>query len=144
MDPSTQAGHASNSPAGDNRLRGVCHPPPPLKLQYTAQQWKSWRQLFESYSVLAGLDDLSVEPQKATIVTVIGLEALELYKSLPFQQTEDRTNLEKVLDLFECHFVGRQNVTFERFQFYSRQQCEGETFEEYVTALRQMARLCEF
>ena len=115
MDPSAQTGQASNSSAGDNRLRGVWHPPPPLKLQCTEQQWKSWRQLFESYSVLAGFDDLLDERRKATIVTVVGLEALALYNTLPFQQTEDRTNLKKILDFFECHFVGRQNVTFKCF-----------------------------
>ena len=151
MNPSAaSAGQSASSSSVANAIsanavsRAVCRPPPLLSLQCTAQQWRSWRQLFESYSVLAGMDTLSDERRKATIITVIGLEALELYNTLPFQRPEDCTDLKKVLDLLECHFVGRQNVTFERFQFYSRQQRDGETFEDYVTALRRMARSCEF
>ena len=50
----------------------------------------------------------------------------------------------KVPDFFKGHFVDKCNVTFECFQFHSRQQAEEETFEQYVTILRQLARTCQF
>ena len=55
------------------------------------------------------------------------------------------TNVEKihpVLDQFEAYCRPRRNVPFERF--YKRQQQSGETFDQYVTELPQLAINCNF
>ena len=39
-------------------------------------------------------------------------------------------NTEKVVELMEVHCVGKTNIIYERFQFKSRQQQNGETAEK--------------
>ena len=52
--------------------------------------------------------------------------------------------MDTVLSLMEAHCVGATNETYERFQFQRRQQEPGETIEQFVTALRALARTCGF
>ena len=38
----------------------------------------------------------------------------------------------------------RLNLPFERYKFYRRQQQDGESFDQYATALGQLADRCDF
>ena len=38
----------------------------------------------------------------------------------------------------------RLNLPFERYKFYRRQQQDGESLDQYATALRQLADRCDF
>ena len=46
--------------------------------------------------------------------------------------------------IFDAHFLPRVNVTFERHQFFTRNQEPSESFDRYITALRKLALTCEF
>ena len=45
---------------------------------------------------------------------------------------------------FDQHFLGQTQEFFERFQFNRRNQESGESIDEYVSVLRNMAKTCGF
>ena len=50
----------------------------------------------------------------------------------------------KVVEKFDAYFDIRKNVIFERARFNKRNQLEGETAEEYITALYGLVESCEY
>ncbi len=73
-------------------------------------------------------------------LSVIGDGAMEVFKGMHFANSEDKHKLNKVIEQFEITFIGETNETYERFVFMN----EGETIEQYITALRTLAQSCNF
>ena len=69
---------------------------------------------------------------------------MEVYNALSFNNEADRRSLAAVLSKMEQHFIGTMNVTYERFFFRTRTQGQGETFEQYLLALRTLVKTCNF
>ena len=118
--------------------------PVPLKLKRNlAENWCEWRQIWESFKIVTGLNTASETIRIATFVTCIGQGALRLYNVLPFASKEDKKmDVEAVLFQQQC--IGETNVIYEPFAFNCRSQEESEHFDCYSTALKEMLRRCEF
>ena len=119
-------------------------PPPAIDPETSAAGWRRWRRIFEAHARVTNLNKRDPEDQVAALITAMGLEAVDLYDSLPFASASDRKDLSKTLDLLEEHFVGESNVIYERYTFHCRQQEEGETARDYVSALRRLVQSCAF
>ena len=90
------------------------------------------------YARATGLGEKTESEQVSTLLAVNGTPARRVFATFA-------TNVEKihpVLDQFEAYCRPRRNVPFERF--YKRQQQSGETFDQYVTELPQLAINCNF
>ena len=72
----------------------------------------------------------------------IGTDALRVYNTLTF--TEEENKLSHILTKLETLLIGEVNETYERFRFNQRQQQDGETFDNYLTALKSLAKTCNF
>ena len=48
------------------------------------------------------------------------------------------------MELMERHCIGQTNVIYERYCFNKRNQESGESFDTYLTALRTLAKTCNF
>ena len=79
----------------------------------------------------------------ATFVTCIGLGALRPYKALPFASDENK-KMDVVVALFQQQCIGETNVINEPFVFNRGSQEKSEDFDCYLTALKEIARRCEF
>ena len=95
--------------------------PPPLKPDADGASCRKWRTMFEAYA-RAKLQDQNPDDRIAALVICIGFEALEVYEALPFADAYERKSLETSLKLFEEHFLGKQNVIYERWSFKTRKQ----------------------
>ena len=71
-------------------------------------------------------------PQSQRIFDSFGLTAAEQLK------------FAKVISEFDRYFVPQKNVVHERAVFHQRHQQHGETVEAYLSALRELARHCNF
>ena len=49
-----------------------------------------------------------------------------------------------VLRLMEHHCLGKTNIIYERFMLNRRAQAEGETIDQYLTALKELAKTCQY
>ena len=109
-----------------------------------AENWKSWKQVWDSYEIVSNLCSLDDKYRVATFITCIGPEGLEIYNGLPFESETDRNSMDKILELMQNHCIGAVNVTYERYKFNNKNQGEGEGIDAYVSNLRTLAQTCKF
>ena len=109
-----------------------------------AENWKDWKMAWEHYSLASGLREKPEEVQVSTLLTIIGPEARKVFSTFSWANAGDSKKMGDVLAKLEEYCCPRQNVPFERYKFNMRQQAVGETFDHYVTELRQLAGKCAF
>ena len=120
---------------------------PPSALALTgnlAENWRRFKQQFKIYEIASGLARKDGKVRAMTLLHVAGSEALEVYNTFQWDEDEDNTKVEKIMEKFERYCNPRKNLTFERHSFFSRNQLEGESIDAYVTDLRNKASRCEF
>ena len=125
----------------------VLPPPPPLEIHdsQAAEKWKKFKRAWTSYALATGLNDKAEAVQVATLLTVIGEEAREVFSTFTDWSAEgDDAKIRPVLTKFEEYCQPRKNVPFERYRFNRRSQEPGETYDQYRTALRKLGESCDF
>lgn len=79
----------------------------------------------------------------AQLLTLIGDEGLRIFNS--FVVADDKKDdFDELLRLFEEYFTPKKNLTYERNKFLNYKQKAGQSVENYVTELKNMALGCEF
>ena len=90
------------------------------------------------------LQQFDEEYKTATFLSAIGEEALEIYEGMTFNPPKSSKVLDSVVQKFEEYCIGQTNETFEQYLFNSRSQKEDESIDHYVSALRTLAKSCNF
>ena len=118
-------------------------PPDPLDLDGSnvSDMWRKWNQRFKLFSLASRLSSKDEGIQAATLLHVIGPDALEVYNTFSWENEEDKRKVTKILEKFEAHW---RNITWERHVFNTRSQRDGKTTDQYVTDLKTKAQTCEF
>ena len=121
-------------------------PPPPLDINdgNVAEKWKKFRLGWTNYALATELNKKSEAVQVATLLTVIGEDARDVYSTFDWSDEGDKTKMTPVLQQFADYCQPRKNVPFERYRFNKRAQEAGESYDQYKTALRKLAEGCEF
>ena len=108
------------------------------------EHWKLFKQKWSNYRIIAQLDRQPAAYQVALLLHTIGDEALKVYNGFQFNTPEaDRTTAE-ILEKFDTFAIGEINETYERFMFNKRDQTEGETFDQFLSAIRTLIRSCNY
>ena len=90
--------------------------PPKLETKRNlAENWKFWKQIWESYEIVSNLVKQEDKYRVATFITCIGANALEIYNGLLFESEAHRKNMANIMELMEKHCIGTTNVTYERY-----------------------------
>ena len=134
--PPPQQQHVVNT-----RVPPGIKPPPELT---SMDNWKTWRQMWRNYSIIARITDHPPEYQTALFLHAIGIKALEIYNSFDFVNEVEKNNLKAIIAKFNAHAIGEKNETYERYVFNSRIQKENEPFEEFLAGVRTLAQTCNF
>ena len=109
--------------------------PPRLELKSNlAKTWKSWKQLWDAYETVTGLNEKDSKLRVATFVTCIGPDALDIHNGLPFQNDEEKGDMNKILELWNSYCIGETNIIYERYKFNNRNQDLNESIETYASA----------
>lgn len=108
------------------------------------QSWRTWRQEFDLYATATYLSQQPKEVQAATFLMVIGEDARRTYNTFVFNEGEDKSDIEVLKQKFESFYKPSLNLAYHEFRFGSRDQKEGESFNEWLTELRILAKSCEF
>ena len=120
---------------------------PPTKLnlrENTSENWKSYKQQWQNYTIVANLAAQPEEYQVALFLHCLGPDALRVYNGLPFESEEDKKTLSKIMEKLDEFAIGEVNETYERYVFNSRDQEADESIDAYVTVLRKLAQTCNF
>lgn len=96
--------------------------------------------------------EIAAKP-KATQVAILlhtaGPEALDIHSTFTFLtdddgETEDKNDVDTILQKFRKYCQPRKNVVFERYKFWERSQKDAEAIDHFVTDLKKRATTCEF
>ena len=121
--------------------------PPPDVLNLTegstASNWREWKSAWGNYTLATKLDKEDEARQVATLLAVIGKEANKVFRTFVWSEEGDARKIELVLKQFEDYCVPRQNVTYERFRLFTRDQAPTETVDQYMMELRRIAANCD-
>ncbi|XP_049515895.1 uncharacterized protein LOC125942024, partial [Dermacentor silvarum] len=118
--------------------------PPPRVLDTTGdvwQSWKTWRQEFELFATATYLNQQPKEVQAATFLMIIGEDARKTYSTFAFASDEEKSDVEVLKLKF---YKPALNLAYHEFRFGKRDQNEGESFNDWLTDLRVLAKSCEF
>ena len=123
---------------------------PPPNLSFTsgnlAEQWRRWEQQFRMNFTAAELVKKEAKTRVAILLHCTGPEAQDIHSNFVFSDTEgDRANdYNSVLKKFKEYCDPRKNEVFERYNFWQRDQHEGETIDQWVNDLRILLGSCGY
>uniref|UniRef100_A0A131YQA1 Tick transposon n=1 Tax=Rhipicephalus appendiculatus TaxID=34631 RepID=A0A131YQA1_RHIAP len=109
--------------------------PAPRRLDTSVDAWLGWRTWKSEFELFATATLLTRQPsdvQAATFLVSIGEDGRKAYSTFKFEAEEDKNEEDK------------KNLTLHEFRFGSRDQKEGEPFNEWLIELKILAKNCEF
>lgn len=101
-----------------------------------------FQQKWKNYMVATGLDEKAEKTQVATLLTIIGSEALEIYNTFEWNEDEEKT-VESILKKIEKFCKPRKNITYERYVLMTMKQKE-DNVDDFVKEIRIQANMCEY
>ena len=117
-------------------------PPDPFNF-WNPDEWPKWKRRFEQFRSASGLDSESEQRQVSTLLYCLGEEADDVLTSTNISE-ENWKKYSEVMAKFDGFFKVRRNVILERARFNRRSQPEGESAEQYITALYGLVETCEY
>ena len=118
--------------------------PPKLEMDgCLSTNWKRFKRNWSNYKIASRLNKEPKELRAATLLTCIGPAAMEVFDGFEFSEGEDK-NIDTILQKFEEYCVGTTNEIYERYKFNSRVQEDGESIDKFITALRRLAKTCNY
>ena len=121
--------------------------PVPISLNLSADSrsfnWDLFKQSWINYEIATGLDEKPENKRIATLLSIIGPDALQVYNAFVWHQGEERT-ISSVLNKFEAYCKPKRNVSYERFIFMTMKQNKSELIEDYIVKLRNQAKNCNY
>jgi len=101
-------------------------------------EWPHWKWWFEQFRLVSGFASESNERQVSTLLYCIGEEAKDTLVSTNIS-AEDKKKYNSVISKFDTVFKVRKNVIFECAHFNQWRQGEGESIEQFITSIYQLA-----
>ena len=121
------------------------NPPPQLLMKdNSVEEWRLWKEMYADYAIITKLDKESKEFQRAVFLNAAGPLARKVYNTFTFSDQEDKNDVALLMKKFDAHIIGELNETYERYVFNKREQLPDESFDEYLAALRNLAKTCTF
>ena len=106
-------------------------------------KWPKWKRRFEQFQSASGLAAEGEPRQVSTILYCLGEDADDVLTSTSISEA-DRKKYDSVMAKFDAFFKVRKNIIFERARFNQRSQLDGESAEQYITALYRLINFCEY
>lgn len=106
--------------------------------------WRTWIAMFEIHLVASGFVDdttaASIARKSALLTSALGVAGFRVFQSLTINVSEPYDDAKRHL---AEHFDTQPNAYYLRAQFTRRTQQPGETVAQFLTALRELAKVAE-
>lgn len=120
------------------------HVTPPDSFAFSSPgHWSKWKQRFDRFRFASGLNKQPDEEQVNALIYFMGEKAEDIFTSFNLS-VADQVKYDVVIKRFTDHFIVKRNTIFERAQFNQRIQREGESVNDFITALYSLAEHCEY
>jgi len=97
---------------------------------------------FNVYKRAAGISEKKKDEQLAIFLHIIGEDARDVFDI--FKTEGEVTELDKAIELFDVFYKQKINECVKAYKFNICEQKVGETFGEYLCALRKLSENCNF
>lgn len=130
-------------------MESVLPPPPPFAFVNNmenvtsgniSKEWEKWKSAFMIYFDACELNKKDQKVQVSIFLHIVGEQCREVYD----QFKETCKDITSVIKKFDDLFLLKKNLTVQRHHFFTRDQLDGETIEQYSFELRKLASKCEF
>ena len=105
--------------------------------------FKAWTVQWDDYRTLSGLSDEGTSKQASVLRMCFSRETLTTVDNLGLTQDQMNDPV-AIIKALRHHVEGQINVTVERRNFRKRKQQLGETFDDFLCSLRDLAKTCRF
>jgi len=105
--------------------------------------WPAWKDRFSRFRLASKLHKEDQEIQVSSLLYAMGSDADKIFTQFGLS-ADDGKDYKKVLEKFDEHFIPQRNVIHVRATFHKRNQKEGETIEQYVRVLYELAEHADF
>lgn len=109
-----------------------------------SNNWRIWKQKFDLYLLASGKSEKPDNVKIAILLNLLGDEGILIYNTFDYAAGEDREMFETIVNKFTAYCNPMKNLVYEHFKFFKRDQLPGETVDQFITALKQLATSCEF
>jgi hypothetical protein len=89
-------------------------------------------------------NNVSADRYLTMLITFGGKEIYETLESILYPVEPSETTYEEAKTQLRNFYQPKSNIMFERFKFYKRDQKESESIADFIKALKQLAKNCEF
>ena len=119
--------------------RAKARAPEQMPADITLRDLSAWRRSWDDFAELEQLDRLPVSQQRAMLRTHLTVEMRAVLQLAIGIDNDDASSVSEILDAIHGYVRSKRNVTLDRVALEERRQEEGETFDEYYIALREIA-----
>ena len=105
--------------------------------------FKVWKERWEDHLLLSGIGSMELRRQMAALRACLSDDTLRIVRNMDLEEA-NKNDITVVLERLEDYAIGQVNEVLERKRFNFRVQAEGETFDDFVTSLRDLSRSCNF
>ena len=117
---------------------------PKLDLQVDrGTDFKAWKMQWEAYLSLSGLGSQDQATQVQALTLCFTRETLTIVENLGLS-TAQRGKVKDIIAAIQRHVEGQVNESVERRRFRQRKQQQGESFDDFLVSLRELAKTCKF
>ena len=131
----------------DQFMSSVSPPPALVMSKDFPTNWKLWKEQWENYAIVVGVDDKDEKVKKAIFLNAIGTEAYKAFKNMDNPTIEGDLEVKKlsaVIRMFDIHAAAYTNVIYERYMFNQRSQLHDESVSTYITCLKELVITCNY
>ncbi|XP_073965286.1 uncharacterized protein [Choristoneura fumiferana] len=130
-------------------MESVLQPPPPFNFENNlanvtsgnlSAEWQKWKKSCKIYFEACEINKKEKKVQLNIILHIIGEKCREVYE----QFNEEIQTVDQLLKRFDDYFIPKKNLAVERHRFFTRNQKELESTEQYVFELNKIASKYEF
>lgn len=124
--------------------RNIIPTPPELNVVNgnRSKNFDIFKQKWENFELATEMESKPNKVRVATLLSVVGTEALEIYNTFQWENSEEKT-VTKILDKLEKFCKPKKNVTYERFLLLTRKQKHDEKVDDFARDLRTQAESCD-
>jgi len=97
-----------------------------------AEKWKLLKQRFDIYLMASNQQQCEEKRKTALMLHCLGSEILPIYNSFEFKKSNDAADYGTVVSKFNENFIPKKNIVYEQHMFFTRDQKNGESIDEYV------------
>ena len=103
----------------------------------------AWRMQWDLYCFLSGLVDQDMAKQVKALTLCLSRETLAIVHNLGLSEAQMKKP-SVIIEAMQRYVDGHINETMERHKFRRRTQQQGESFDDYLISLRELAKTCRF